>query len=134
MSRIGKLPITVPSGVDVQIDGRTTLTEPNAAPVASAGDLLAQPTNMGVYDRTRMAFIPEVNANLAYDVNPCWRINVGYSFLYWSNVVLAGDQIDRGVNLSQNAGPLIGAARPAFAFHCTDYWVQGINVGVQYRW
>jgi hypothetical protein len=118
----------------VLIDGRTTLIEPNAAPITSAGGLLAQPTNMGAYDRTRLAFIPEVNANLAYDVNPCWRVSVGYSFLYWSNVVLAGNQIDRAVNLSQNAGPLIGPARPAFDFHRTDYWVQGINVGVQYRW
>ena len=118
----------------VLIDGRTITTQPNALPVTTVGGLLAQGTNIGVYDRTRLAFVPEVGANLAYDVNPCWRINIGYSFLYWSNVVLAGNQIDRAVNLSQNPGPLVGEARPAFTFNRTDYWVQGLNVGLQYRW
>jgi len=54
--------------------------------------------------------------------------------LYWSNVVLAGNQIDRAVNLSQNPGPIVGEPRPAFAFQRSDYWVQGLNVGLQYRW
>lgn len=118
----------------VLIDGRSIVTEPNLPPATAVGGLLAQGTNIGVYERQRLAFIPEVGANLAYDVNPCWRINIGYSFLYWSNVVLAGNQIDRAVNLSQNPGPLVGPARPAFDFQRTDYWVQGINVGLQYRW
>ena len=118
----------------VLIDGRTVTTQPNTPPATSLGGLLAQGTNIGVYERDRLAFIPEVGANLAYDVNPCWRINIGYSFLYWSNVVLAGNQIDPAVNLSQNPGPIVGPARPAFAFHRTDYWVQGLNVGLQYRW
>ena len=118
----------------VLIDGSTIITQPNVQPVTSLGGLLAQGTNIGVYERQRLAFIPEVGANLAYDVNPCWRITFGYSFLYWSNVVLAGNQIDTAVNLSQSPGPLVGPVRPAFDFHRTDYWVQGINVGLQYRW
>jgi hypothetical protein len=118
----------------VLIDGRTTTTQPNLPPVTSLGGLLAQGTNIGVYERDRLAFIPEVGINLGYDVNPCWRLSAGYSFVYWSNVVLAGNQIDRAVNLSQNPGPIVGPARPAFAFHRTDYWAQGLNFGLQYRW
>ncbi|HEX5104788.1 MAG TPA: BBP7 family outer membrane beta-barrel protein [Pirellulaceae bacterium] len=119
---------------EVAIAGRTITAEPGAAPVVTSGGLLAQPTNIGRYQRGRLAIIPEVNVNLAYDVNPCWRLTLGYSFLYWSNAVLAGNQIDRAVNLSQVSGPLVGPARPQFTFNRTDYWVQGMNFGLQYRW
>jgi hypothetical protein len=118
----------------VLIDGRTITTAPGGIPVASPGGLFAQPTNMGTHERTGIAFIPEIGVNLAYDVNPCWRISCGYSLLVWNNVVLAGDQIDRVVNLSQNPGPIVGEPRPRFAFDGTGYWVQGLNFGLEYRW
>lgn len=118
----------------VLIDGRTITTEPAGLPIATAGGLLAQPTNIGVYERTGVAFVPEIGANLAYDVNPCWRISCGYSLIVWNNVVLAGNHIDRTVNLSQNPGPLVGEPRPRFSFNGTGYWVQGLNVGLEYRW
>ena len=30
-------------------------------------------------------------------------------------------------------GTLSGAARPNFVFHTTDFWAQGLNVGLEYR-
>ena len=59
----------------------------------------------------------------------------GYSFVYWSDVVLAGNQIDRNVNASQFAGgPLNGVALPGVKFQETDFWVQGISTGAEFRW
>lgn len=118
----------------VVIDGRTILTEPGDPPVTSAGGLLAQPTNIGAFERSRVAFVPEVGVNLAYHVSPCWQLSFGYSFLYWSDVMLAGRQIDPVVNLSQNPGPIAGEERPRFVFDRTHYWVQGMNFGAEYRW
>ncbi len=65
------------------------------------------------------------------------RIYVGYTLLYWSNVVRPVDQIDFGINPTQlptAAGPgtLVGPARPAFNFHETDFWAQGVNLGVMF--
>ncbi len=114
----------------VTTNGVTTLN--GTAP--STGGLLAQPTNIGTFERNRFAFSPELNLNVVYNVNESWRLVGGYSFVYWSDVVLAGNQIDRSVNLSQVPGPIVGAARPGVKFQETDFWVQGISTGAEYRW
>ena len=48
------------------------------------------------------------------------------------DVVVAGGHIDRIINPSQNPGPIVGPARPAPLLNSTDYWVQGLNLGVDY--
>jgi hypothetical protein len=65
----------------------------------------------------------------------------GYEILYWNRVVRPGDQIDHNVNLSQNAvldpkgvGTLVGPAQPAPLFNRSDFWAQGINLGLEYRY
>jgi hypothetical protein len=48
-------------------------------------------------------------------------------------VVTSGRQIDTGVNPTQFfGGALVGEARPAFAFRDENYWLQGINFGVNW--
>ncbi len=124
----------------VDIHGVTVFTPPGAAPIARVGGLLALPTNSGRFNRDEFAVVPEVGINLGYQVTDHMRAYVGYTFLYWSDVVRPGDQIDRAVNASQlptSVGPpstLTGPARPAFAFHSTDFWAQGINFGVEFRY
>ena len=69
--------------------------------------------------------------NLVYDVNACWKVMLGYSFVYYSDVVLAGNQIDRRVNLQQaNIDP----QQPVAFFGETDFWAQGLSLGAQYQW
>jgi hypothetical protein len=93
------------------------------------GGLFAQQSNIGTYTRNRVAFMPEVNLNLHYQVTNRLDVFAGYTFLYISSVALAGDQIDRHVNLSQQTGVLVGANRPLETFQVTDFWLQGINFG-----
>ena len=52
------------------------------------------------------------------------------------SLVRAGDQIDLDVNPDQLPEPIIGIgpARPVFAFQQTDFWAQGLNLGLDYRW
>jgi Putative beta barrel porin-7 (BBP7) len=117
----------------VNVSGATTVTEPGIGPATTTGGLLAQGTNSGIRSRDRFAFIPELNCNLAYQINDEWSFTMGYSFLYFSDVAVAGGQIDRTINLSQNPGPLVGSARPAPLLTSTDYWAQGLSLGVDYR-
>ena len=124
---------------EVRISGTTVITQADAAPVVQPGGLLAQPTNSGTHTRDRFAVVPEVNFNVGFQATPYLRVFAGYTFLYWSSVVRPGDQIDSGVNptqLASAAGPgqLVGPARPAFAFRTTDFWAQGVNLGIQLRW
>ena len=113
--------------------GQNTVTEPGLAPLRTGGGLFVQGTNGGIRSRDRFAFIPELNCNLGFRVDDQWSFTMGYTFMYLSDVVLAGSQIDRVVNNSQNPGPLVGPPRPAPLFNSTDYWLQGLSLGVDYR-
>jgi hypothetical protein len=121
---------------EVTINGLTGLTPPGGPTSVSPGGLLALPSNMGSYSRDVFAVVPEVGISLGYQVTSMIHVGVGYSFLYWSNVARAGDQIDRVVNpfqvpALQGAGT--GATRPAFAFHDTDFWAHGVSFSLEFR-
>ena len=67
------------------------------------------------------------------------KVFAGYSLLWVNTVARAGEQIDPVVNVSQfpirsGNGPLAGPARPAFDFHATDFWAQGVSFGLEMRY
>ena len=111
------------------------------APQIFPGGYLALPTNIGRQTRDRFAVIPEVNLTAGVWLTGWLRATAGYTFQYVSDVVRPGDQIDRGINPFQSPAitgvpnaPLTGPARPAPLFHTTDFWAQGINVGLEVRY
>jgi hypothetical protein len=104
------------------------------------GGYFAQPTNMGRHGRTVFAVVPEIGLNVEYRLTDWITLLLGYTFLFASDVVRPGDQIDRGINPTQNASfggapptPLVGLVRPAFRHHGSDFWAQGLNVGFAVR-
>jgi hypothetical protein len=102
--------------------------------VTSAGGLLALPSNIGMHVQDEFALVPECGVGLSYHLTEHTDLTVGYSFMYWNQVVLPGDQIDRAVNATQaRGGVLTGEARPRIAFHETDFFVHGVNLGVHIR-
>lgn len=119
---------------------RVTVAGSNtAAGVTTPGGFFAQGTNSGTQQHHHFTTLTEINTNLVYNVNSNWRLVGGYSFIYWGRVLLAGNQIDRQVNTTQLFGGQLIAntpaeARPAPKFQRTDFWVQGVNVGLDYRW
>lgn len=101
------------------------------------GAYLALPTNIGRYTQDSFAVVPEVNLSLGYQVSPYVAVFAGYSFLYLSNVVRPGDQIDRVINPTQGPGfsgdassVLTGPARPTYLGNTGDFWAHGINLGL----
>jgi hypothetical protein len=123
----------------VNISGGTVSTFPNGSMTSAQGGLLALPTNIGHYSRDRFAIVPEAGLRVGWQATEHIRLTVGYSFLYIDEVVRPGNQIDRGVNVSQlpspfGPGALVGPARPAFAFHSSDYWAQGVSFGLEFRY
>ena len=120
----------------VDIGGLTTITPPGGTPTTLRGGLLALSTNIGHHDDVTFAVVSETKLTIGYDVTPHVRVFTGYSFLYWSNVVRAGQQIDTVVNptyLPNSFGPL-DPVRPVFTRHETDIWAHGWNLGVQVGW
>jgi hypothetical protein len=123
----------------INIDGGQVRVLPTGEVLSSKGGLLALPTNIGHFTRDRFAVVPEIGLQLGYQVTDSVRVFVGYSFLYLSNVVRPGDQIDRVLDVTQipnfafPARPT-GLARPAVPFKGTDFWAQGINFGVEFHY
>ena len=118
----------------VSINGSTVVTEPDQAPATYPGGLLALPSNSGTFQRNSFAVIPEFGATLGYDLTCRLKLTVGYTFLYWSQLVRPGDQVDTNVNPSQTqGGTLSGIASPQFKFVSNDFSAQGVNVGFDYR-
>ena len=117
-------------------------TQPNAAGVATTtpGGLLTRAAgtspNIGNFSRDQFSFVPEVGLNIGYQVTDHIRLFAGYNMLYWSNVARPGNQIDRSVDPFQTNGvnSAAGAQRPTFMFQNSDFWAQGVVVGLQFRW
>jgi hypothetical protein len=124
----------------IKIDGTTVITPPGATASVARGGIFALPTNIGRYERDDFAFVPELGVTLGYQVTRSLRATVGYTFLYFSDVVRPGDPIDRGVNISQipamgTGVPFTGMARPLFpGFDDTEFWAQGVNFGLEFRY
>jgi hypothetical protein len=122
----------------VRINGQATSSTPvqGGAPVVvtTPAGLLAQGTNIGTFTSNSFSLIPQFDVTLGYDLTSRLRATVGYSFMYWTHVARPGDQIDTSLNLSQ-LGPngLVGAPRPAVTGTTSDFWAQGLTVGLAYR-
>ena len=71
-------------------------------------------------------------------ITPSIRAFVSYTFLYDSEVVRPGNLIDRTINPGLlPTSPFFGAAgppRPAFSPSNTDFWAQGMSIGVAVRY
>jgi hypothetical protein len=126
----------------VDVDGRLITNDFNqlGPPQTFAGGYFALPTNIGDRTRTVFAVVPEAGLTLGYQLTPQVSVFGGYTFLYASNVVRAPRQINRDINPSQAPaisgdppGPVKGPAEPSFRFKSSDFWAQGLSVGLAFR-
>jgi hypothetical protein len=77
------------------IQGWTTLTKPSGAQSTLPGGILATTANIGNYYRSPFSVVPEAYLNLGFQLNPSVALRVGYSFIYASNVLRPGNQVNR---------------------------------------
>jgi hypothetical protein len=111
-----------------QVQGQPPQTFPNQS------ILFVQPTNAGTYSRGMFAVVPEVLLKLGFQVTPHVRATIGYDLLTVSNVERPGAAVDAGVNPSRTQFIQVrqqsNLPRPAFGFSGTDFWAQGLTLGV----
>jgi hypothetical protein len=101
------------------------------------GGVLAQRTNIGSYSRDELALIPQLGMTLGWRVTRRFTLTAGYTLVYFSNVVRAGDQISTDVNpnlFPPEATPFSGPLRPEFAWRESDFWAHGLSFGGDFRW
>lgn len=112
----------------VRIFGDSSVVTPPGAPANTSGGLLAM-GNQGEFERDVFAFAPEANFKLSYCVRPNVVATVGYTFIYFDNVSLVGDVLDRDVDGTAIATGVF-ATRPAFDFDDSSLFVQGLDLGL----
>jgi hypothetical protein len=123
----------------VTIDGYQLRTRPGQATQSFRGGLLAVGSNLGTFSQNQFAVLPEATVNFGYAIRPNLRAYIGYNFLYLSNVIRPGDQIDQVLDVASvpnlmPATPPSGQARPSPTFTQADLIVQGMQLGLELRW
>jgi len=117
----------------VLIDGAAAITQPGFATVNHTRGTLALPSNMGMRVESEFLIIPQFGFEIGYQLNDRLRAHLGYNFIYWAKVARAGDQVDRTVDATQLPPSTTLGTDPTYASRLTDLWVQGINVGLEFR-
>jgi hypothetical protein len=129
----------------VVVGGSTTVVPPRTGRArgprahVTSGGVLTEPSNIGEYNHDQFAAVLEKTLSVGYQINGHVRVLVGYDFLFWSDAVRAGNQIDRVVNPGAvralfPVGRATGAAEPSFSFHETSFWAQGGTFGVEFNY
>lgn len=130
-----------------ELTGSTTRRVGSGPPATLPGGLLVQNgTNQGRYFRESFGIVPEIGFTLGYQLAPWCRATVGYNFLYWSNVLRPGGTIDPSINTAylpfapinpsttMNGVVAGNPVRPAFIPNTSDFWAQGLTLGLEFRW
>jgi hypothetical protein len=120
----------------LEATGRTLLTNSAGLSLYQPGGLFV-PGWLSSMNRGELSFISEVNLRLGYRLGERWVASVGYTFLFWSDVVRPAHQINpavdpRQVPTSLSFNPLTPA--PPFTLHSADFWAQGLTVGLEFRY
>lgn len=77
-------------------------------------------------ERTEFAVIPEVDLNVGYRLSDCLDIKLGYTFIYVDNLA-------RPENRNRNHSTFGSSGERSKFLKNDDLWVQGLNVGIDYR-
>jgi hypothetical protein len=119
------------------ISGISSLRDAAGNVMVAPGGILAVPSNSGSFNRNTFAFVPEGELTFGVEICDWLKIHVGYNIMYLSDVVRPGDLLNRFVDTRQVPtdfayNPAVSGGSPIFGFRTTDFWMQGINVGLTF--
>jgi len=119
---------------DFYVQGHTLLTDSTGLTLFEPGGLYTQVSNLGHYIRDRLAYSAEVDLRLGFQITQHAEVFLGYTFLYWSDVVRPGEQVNRNIDPRQEPSNLAfdrppQPAEPFRVFRSTDFWAQGLSAG-----
>jgi hypothetical protein len=127
------------------VSGQTTIaTGGNPLPLIQTynAGVLGLPTNSGRVTHSGFAVLPEAQLKIGCKLGDNGRFYVGYNFLFLSDTIRPGDQVDR--TLSPNQIPVLPAQpstsavltpeRPQIVLSRADFWVQGLLIGMEWKY
>lgn len=107
----------------VYVNGSTNVFPVNADPVPLAGGNYAS-LQAGRYSQDKFALAPQAQLYVGYQITPCLRAQVGYDFLFLSNVLRPGNQIDNTFD---------GLTHPLVPMTTSTFWAQGATLSLQFN-
>lgn len=120
------------------VSGGTRFVSPTGASQSFPGGILTAPSNIGQYHRNRFAVLPEGEIGIGYHFTHYFRAYVAYNVLILTDAVRPANVIDPTINFGHIPNAIVTnpstAARPAPVFGESDFWAQGINVGLEFRY
>jgi len=127
-----------------KLSGQTTvITAGSPLPMIQSynAGVLGLPTNSGRATNSTFAVLPEVQFKLGCKLGDGVRFYVGYNFLFLSQAIRPGDQVDRTLApgqiptaATQSAAAVLTSDRPQLVMSRADYWVQGLMFGMEWRY
>ena len=120
----------------LRIQGTTTLVTP-AGNQTVPGGVFALPSNIGNYSRSVFGVVPEAGLTLGVEPIQHVRATLGYSFLYWNNVLRPGGQIDRVINpglvpTDVNFGVNSAPPHPIAVLNDQSFRIHTLNFGLEF--
>ena len=118
----------------LQVSGSSRVSVPGQPPVTFAGGLLAPGENWEYSDQ-EFAVVPQAEVRIGRYFTDHVRLSIGYSLLYWSQVVRAGEHIS--TTLDSNQLPTF-ASSPAAArdmpLSSSSFWAQGLSLQLEWQY
>ena len=111
------------------ISGQRTEAAPNLTSSTAARGLFAQSSNVGTISRDQFTFLPEAGAKMKYQLGRA-QLGIGYTMLLFPSVVMAGDQIDRNVDIGNVGFPM---AAPGARLVSNTFFLHGLDLGFTFK-
>jgi hypothetical protein len=115
----------------ISMFGDRTNTPAGGNPINANAGMYVGAGESGEHQRDEFTFVPELNFKLGYSFRKHVEFSVGYTFIYFDNVALAGNYVNNNINsldlADTNPAPDPGRT---FSFKDGSLWVQGIDLGV----
>jgi len=103
----------------------------NTSPAPSNTQVLTNDANIGYFESSFFSVLPEVNANLWYQLTPRLQLRAGYNFLALTNIIRPGQQIVQNLDPAAVGG---FHNQPQLPFATTTLLVHGLNLGASWRY
>jgi hypothetical protein len=99
--------------------------------------VLGQATNTGRLVQSRFGVLPEALVKFGYRLGENGRFFLSYHFSYLNPVIRPGDLVDRTVFLPDPSDAYLlrlPSSRPMVQFQESSYWLQGLGIGLEWRY
>ncbi len=120
---------------DVSIFGSGMAWQPNGQMLRTPYGVFTRPGGVGSWSETEFAVVPQIGVEFSYEVGYGISLFAGYNFLYVSSYASAGDQLDRRIDAPIGpTGSYTASPRAAFRpeLETTDFWANGVNLGLRF--